>query len=63
MDKQRVDWHMTRTAFGYGEYDVPLPDSNLQRSGSRYDHAAVTTLLLVTTEETQLEHLVARKVA
>ena len=29
----------------------------------RYDHAAVTTLLLVTTEETQLEHLLARKVA
>jgi KaiC/GvpD/RAD55 family RecA-like ATPase len=28
-----------------------------------YDHAAVTTLLLVTTEETQLEHLIARKVA
>ncbi len=29
----------------------------------RYDHAAVTTLLLVTTEETQLDHLIARKVA
>jgi KaiC/GvpD/RAD55 family RecA-like ATPase len=29
----------------------------------RYDHATVTTLLLVTTEETQLEHLIARKVA
>jgi len=29
----------------------------------RYDHAAVTTVLLVTTEETQLEHLIARKVA
>src|SRR5258707_13144673 len=29
----------------------------------RYDHAAVTTLLLVTTEETQLEDLIARKVA
>ena len=29
----------------------------------RYDHAQVTTLLLVTTEETQLDHLVARKVA
>jgi hypothetical protein len=29
----------------------------------RYDHAAVTTLLLVTTEETQFEHLIARKVA
>ena len=29
----------------------------------RYDHAVVTTLLLVTTEETQLEHLIARKVA
>src|SRR5713101_3378228 len=28
-----------------------------------YDHPAVTTLLLVTTEETQLEHLIARKVA
>ncbi|HSB40935.1 MAG TPA: ATPase domain-containing protein [Methylomirabilota bacterium] len=28
-----------------------------------YDHGAVTTLLLVTTEETQLEHLIARKVA
>ena len=28
-----------------------------------YDHAKVTTLLLVTTEETQLEHLIARKVA
>ena len=31
--------------------------------GHRYDHAAVTTILLVTTEETQLEHLIARKVA
>jgi KaiC/GvpD/RAD55 family RecA-like ATPase len=29
----------------------------------RYEQAAVTTLLLVTTEETQLEHLIARKVA
>jgi KaiC/GvpD/RAD55 family RecA-like ATPase len=29
----------------------------------RYDHATVTTLLLVTTEETQLEHLISRKVA
>jgi hypothetical protein len=29
----------------------------------RYDHRQVTTLLLVTTEETQLEHLIARKVA
>ncbi len=29
----------------------------------RYEHASVTTLLLVTTEETQLEHLIARKVA
>src|SRR5262249_45547127 len=29
----------------------------------RYDHAAVSTVLLVTTEETQLEHLIARKVA
>ncbi len=29
----------------------------------RYDHAAVTTMLLVTTEETLLEHLLARKVA
>jgi RecA/RadA recombinase len=29
----------------------------------RYDHEQVTTLLLVTTEETQLDHLVARKVA
>jgi len=29
----------------------------------RYDHTTVTTLLLVTTEETQLEHLIARKVA
>src|SRR5260370_34816767 len=29
----------------------------------RYDHAAVTTLLLGTTEATQLEHLIARKVA
>src|SRR5262250_2618549 len=28
-----------------------------------YDHAEVSTLLLVTTEETQLEHLIARKVA
>jgi hypothetical protein len=28
-----------------------------------YDHAAITTMLLVTTEETQLEHLIARKVA
>ncbi|HET6367725.1 MAG TPA: ATPase domain-containing protein [Pseudomonadales bacterium] len=31
--------------------------------GHLYDHRAVTTLLLVTTEETQLEHLLARKVA
>ncbi len=29
----------------------------------RYDHATVATMLLVTTEETQLEHLIARKVA
>jgi hypothetical protein len=29
----------------------------------RYDHGAVATLLLVTTEETRLEHLLARKVA
>ncbi len=29
----------------------------------RYDHRAITTLLLVTTEETRLEDLVARKVA
>jgi hypothetical protein len=29
----------------------------------RYDHTTVTTMLLVTTEETQLEHLIARKVA
>jgi RecA/RadA recombinase len=29
----------------------------------RYDHATVTTVLLVTTEETRLEHLIARKVA
>jgi RecA/RadA recombinase len=29
----------------------------------RYDHGAVTTVLLVTTEETQLDHLIARKVA
>ena len=29
----------------------------------RYDHASVSTVLLVTTEETQLEHLIARKVA
>jgi KaiC/GvpD/RAD55 family RecA-like ATPase len=29
----------------------------------RYDHPSVTTLLLVTTEETQLDHLIARKVA
>ncbi len=31
--------------------------------GHRYDHAAITTLLLVTTEETRLEDLLARKVA
>ena len=31
--------------------------------GHRYDHRTVTTLLLVTTEETHLEHLIARKVA
>jgi KaiC/GvpD/RAD55 family RecA-like ATPase len=30
--------------------------------GHRYDHAAVTTLLLFTTEETRLDDLVARKV-
>jgi len=29
----------------------------------RYDHTAITTLLLVTTEETRLEDLLARKVA
>jgi hypothetical protein len=28
--------------------------------GHRYDHATVTTMLFVTTEETQLEHLIAR---
>jgi RecA/RadA recombinase len=31
--------------------------------GHRYDHAAISTLLLVTTEETRLEDLLARKVA
>ena len=31
--------------------------------GHRYDHTRVTTLLLVTTEETRLEDLLARKVA
>jgi KaiC/GvpD/RAD55 family RecA-like ATPase len=31
--------------------------------GHRYDHSRVTTLLLVTTEETRLEDLLARKVA
>jgi len=31
--------------------------------GHRYDHAAITTMLLVTTEETRLEDLLARKVA
>ena len=31
--------------------------------GHLYDHAAITTLLLVTTEETRLEDLLARKVA
>ena len=29
----------------------------------RYDHTQVSTVLLVTTEETQLDHLIARKVA
>jgi hypothetical protein len=29
----------------------------------RYDHTAITTLLLVTTEETRIEDLLARKVA
>jgi len=29
----------------------------------RYGHPSVTTMLLVTTEETQIEHLIARKVA
>jgi archaellum biogenesis ATPase FlaH len=29
----------------------------------RYEHASLTTLLLVTTEETRLEDLLARKVA
>src|SRR5258706_12350806 len=31
--------------------------------GHLYDHAAITTLLLVTTEETRMEDLLARKVA
>jgi KaiC/GvpD/RAD55 family RecA-like ATPase len=31
--------------------------------GHRYDHAQITTLLLVTTEETRLDDLLARKVA
>jgi hypothetical protein len=31
--------------------------------GHRYDHRQITTMLLVTTEETRLEDLVARKVA
>ena len=30
--------------------------------GHRYDHRAVTTLLLVTTEETRLDDLISRKV-
>src|SRR5262249_14729123 len=31
--------------------------------GHRYDHGRITTLLLVTTEETRIEDLLARKVA
>jgi hypothetical protein len=31
--------------------------------GHRYDHTGITTMLLVTTEETRIEDLLARKVA
>jgi KaiC/GvpD/RAD55 family RecA-like ATPase len=45
------------------EICLPVWQHRAYIDAHRYDHAAVTTLLLVTTEETQLEHLLARKVA
>ena len=54
---------------GYRSYDRSAGPERAYESFAeemvhhRYDHAAVTTLLLVTTEETRLEDLLARKVA
>ena len=44
------------------EICLPVWEHRAFIDGHRYDHAAVTTLLLVTTEETRLDDLVARKV-
>lgn len=45
------------------EICLPVWQHRVFIDAHRYDHTKVTTLLLVTTEETQLEHLIARKVA
>jgi KaiC/GvpD/RAD55 family RecA-like ATPase len=45
------------------EICLPVWEHRAFIDAHRYDHRQVSTLLLVTTEETQLEHLIARKVA
>jgi len=45
------------------EICLPVPKHREFIDAHRYDHRAITTLLLVTTEETRLEDLLARKVA
>ncbi|MBI4638110.1 MAG: recombinase RecA [Candidatus Rokubacteria bacterium] len=45
------------------EICLPVPKHREFIDRHRYDHAQITTLLLVTTEETRLEDLLARKVA
>jgi len=45
------------------EICLPVPQYRDFIDSHRYDHTEVTTLLLVTTEETRLEDLLARKVA
>jgi hypothetical protein len=44
------------------EICLPVWEHRAFIDAHRYDHAAITTLLLVTTEETRLEDLVGRKV-
>jgi RecA/RadA recombinase len=45
------------------EICLPVPRHRAFIDAHRYDHARIATLLLVTTEETRLEDLLARKVA
>src|SRR5690242_3341913 len=54
--------HWDRETLGM-EFCLPVWKHRGFIDGHRYDNGAVTTRLLVTTEETRLEHLIARKVA